>query len=264
MPIGTVLAVDAEGYIVSESSPDKIAPPWDGPVNDLKEECIKRLDKRLHSLYIRGSVSRGGAVEGASDVDALAVVYDDVSDIDWGWAKHLSTQLKQKYPFISGIDLSKQSYEGIKSGERKVASFLIKVMSACIYGEDLAPSLPRVKPGREAVIACWSIADKVSPDYLKENTHISVAQKMRWTAKQILRAGFELVMEEEQVYTRDLYPCYKLFSKHYPEMEPMMHRALEMALWPTNDEVAFRKLLNDIGPWIAQKASEKYPKVKPR
>lgn len=260
LPIGTVLHVDDEGYLVSESSVDKITPPWDAVVAHIKHAYSQNLGTKLQSLYIRGSVSRGNAVEGISDIDGLAVVYGDPKDIDWAWTRDFANQSKLKYPFISGVDISTQSHEAIVAGDKKIAAFLIKTMSACVYGEDLAPTLPKVKPGRGAVIACWDIERKVSPDYLAENTNITTAQKMRWSAKQILRAGFELVMEDEQAYTRDLYPCYKMFSDHYPEMEPVMHRALEMALWPTNDEAAFQLLLSDIGAWLVDKVHEKYPR----
>ena len=43
-------------------------------------------------------------------------------------------------------------------------------------------------------------------------------------------------------------------------MEPVMHRALEMALWPTNNEAAYRAFLADIGPWLVEYVNEKYPK----
>ena len=68
-----------------------------------------------------------------------------------------------------------QTHEGIVTGDKKVASFLIRTMSACFAGEDLARQLPKVKPGRGAVIACWDIERKVSPDYLAENPNITTA-----------------------------------------------------------------------------------------
>ena len=260
LPIGTVLRVDEEGYLVSESGSDKITAPWDAPVEDIRKVYSEHLGDKLQSLYIRGSVSRGNAIEGVSDIDGLAVVYGDPKEIDWSWTTEFAKATTEKYPFLTDVDIMMQTYEGVISGDKKVASFLIKTMSVCVEGEDLAPVLPKVKPGRGSVVACWDIERKVSPEYLAENSNVTTAQRMRWSSKQILRAGFELVMEDEQAYTRDLYPCYEMFSKRYPDMEPVMHRALEMALWPTNDDEVYRQLLTDIGPWLVERVNEKYPK----
>lgn len=260
LPIGTVLGVDDDGYLISQSGPERIVAPWDGPVTAIREAYTARLGDKLQSLYIRGSVGRGNAIEGVSDIDGLAVVYGDPREIDWSWTKQFDAETADRYPFLTGVDISTQSYEGILGGGKKIAAFLIKTNSACIHGEDLAPKLPKVKPGRDAVIACWDLERKVSPDYMVDKTEVTTAQKARWSAKQILRAGFELVMEDEQAYTRDLYPSYELFSKHFPDREPVMRRALEMALWPTNDEQTFQQLLTDIGPWLVERVNEKYPR----
>jgi len=47
-----------------------------------------------------------------------------------------------------------------------------------------------------------------------------------WMMKRMVRTGFELVMAKEQCFTRDLYPCYEMFSKHYPEKSSDMLAAL--------------------------------------
>ncbi len=260
LSIGTILTVDDEGYLVSQSSQEKIIPPWDVVVGGIRDKYVEELGDKLQSLYMRGSVGRGNAIEGVSDIDGLAVVYGNPKNIDWSWVEDFASQATEKYPFVAGVDMMQQSYEAILSGDKKIAAFLVKTMSACVYGEDLGPRLPSVKPGRDAVVACWNIESKVSPEYLAKNSTITSAQKMRWVSKQILRAGFELVMEQEQAFTRDLYPCYELFSKHYPDKEPVMRRALEMALWPTNDDEALRGLLNDIGPWLIEVVQKKFPR----
>ena len=46
--------------------------------------------------------------------------------------------------------------------------------------------------------------------------------------------------------TNDLYYGYKLFSEHYPEREPAMRRALELALNPVTETEAYAALAKDL------------------
>ena len=83
LPIGKVLHTDSEGYFVSESSMDNIVQPWDEPVQALVEKFRAELGDEMHSLYIRGSLVRGTAIEGVSDIDGIVLVKGSPQDIDW-------------------------------------------------------------------------------------------------------------------------------------------------------------------------------------
>jgi hypothetical protein len=68
--------------------------------------------------------------------------------------------------------------------------------------------------------------------------------------KRLIRTGFELVMEQEQTYTRDLYPCYAAFSRHFPAQEPQMQHALERAIAPSDSKGALAQFLKLFGAWM--------------
>ena len=76
--------------------------------------------------------------------------------------------------------------------------------------------------------------------------------------KVIIRTGFELVMEMENQYTVDLYPCYKAFSKYYPEKENQMYRALELYLEPSDDVNFLRRFINEFGLWLITVVRSKF------
>ena len=76
--------------------------------------------------------------------------------------------------------------------------------------------------------------------------------------KRILRTAFELVMEKEESFTRDLYPCYELFSKNYPEKEKEMKEVLFLAINNTDDKEKILEILNGIGIWITEKVENIY------
>ena len=70
-------------------------------------------------------------------------------------------------------------------------------------------------------------------------------------AKRILRVGFILVskLTEENVWTRDLFYCYKIFSDHYTNKEPEMKRMLEIVISGENTEQAKTDVLI-FGYWL--------------
>ena len=69
--------------------------------------------------------------------------------------------------------------------------------------------------------------------------------------KRILRAGYELVMEKEKGYTRDLYPCYAGFTKYFPEQGSEMRQVLQLALNPTENISTIKNILSTIGMYVA-------------
>lgn len=259
--IGTILQTDSSGYLVSQSSLEKITEPWREIVNICTEKFQDELGDNFHSLYIRGSIARGTAVEGVSDIDGIVLTNLDPNQIDWSWRPPMRIEMLEKFPFLKGVDFGQASAESVINGDNKVRAFLLKVMSVCVAGTDIIPLLPSVKPGRDALVVRWKFEEKIKPDY-HTGLEFTLRHRTKHIGKQILRAGMELVMEREQAYSRDLYPCYEMFSRNYPEKEPAMREALEQALFSTSSERKFEQMRDDIGPWLDEQLNKKYPYLK--
>lgn len=256
--IGTILQTDSEGYLVSEASAFNIREPWRDVVDLYAEKFQQELGDNFHSLYIRGSIVRGTAVEGISDIDGIVLTKTDPSELDWSWRPPMRLEMLENFPFLTGVDFGQASVESVLNGQNKVRAFLLKVMSACVAGEDIIPLLPKVKPGSDALVVRWKFEEKIKPGY-HAGPEFTLRHRTKHVGKQILRAGMELVMEREQAYSRDLYPCYEMVSKYYPEKESAMHRALEQALFSAETEREFERMRDDIGPWLADRLNELYP-----
>lgn len=257
--IGTVLHVDQDGFLIGESSSENIQPPWLNVVEDINKAYIEHLGTNLHSLYVRGSVSRGTPIEGVSDVDCIVLVRGNVTDLDLSWKRAFVDDLKKKYPFSTHFDIDEEAFDRVLDGQSPVTAFNIKVNSTCLYGEDLAEELEPIKPGPDCItVANWFNQERLDNKItlLRSTEPIDVKSESMWLAKHILRLGFELVMEKDQSYTRDLYPSYEIFSKYYPEKEREMHNVLEMAINPTDDASETLKMLQGIGLWAVSEASK--------
>ena len=252
--IGKVLHVGSKGYLVSESSKNNIVSPWDAPVQDLIDEYTKRLGDNLHSLYIRGSVARGTAVENMSDIDGLLLLKAPCGQLEVSWYKDFEEQFLARHSFVKGLDIPVKNVEEMVPEQNPVGCFTLKVMAVCVAGEDILPQLPRVKPGPGAFVVRWGLKKMLESRAVED-----VSRRQIHLAKHILRTGMELVMEREQAFTRDLYPCYELFSKYYPQYSEKMYRVLKLALFPTNKKTDLKFLEQEIGIIVAQLFDELYP-----
>ena len=66
--------LDPEGYILPEADLAKVPPEYRGVPQAAAAQLGRELGPRLHSGYLYGSVVRGNAVPGRSDLDILAVL----------------------------------------------------------------------------------------------------------------------------------------------------------------------------------------------
>jgi hypothetical protein len=264
-PLGGFLAVDDAGFIVNETSLEYIVAPWSYAVSAVIEAYRKHCGPYLHSVYVRGSVARGSAIIGISDVDTFAVVARDPRDIDLEWREAFLAGAAQRFPFATTIELNVYPIDRVlNSGRFARLRFALKTQSVCVYGGDLSVGLPNVRANRDAVF----YAHTLTRDIERTRRELAEGGDTRaagtWGLKCLIRAGFELVLEAEGRYARDLYPCYAAFCRHYPSEGVAMRRALDLVLNPTDDPHEYLVILEQLGAWLVQEAKGKLERLSPQ
>ncbi|MCP3026446.1 nucleotidyltransferase domain-containing protein [Halobacillus sp. A5] len=253
--IGSLCSIDDKGYIVNESKPEKINNKFLEVIRLINESCLIALPKEIHSIYIRGSVPRGLDIEGVSDVDVIIVTYSNPQDIDLDWVEETEQFIDQKFRFINGVEFGFSPL--IEFEESKYCSmipFILKTYGVCVYGENLINKLPDYKPdislANEHLIHLTSLIDTAKQGLSGNNDIEDIKDWCSWVMRIIVRAGGVLVIDKEHSYTRDLYPAFELFSKHYPEKEQEMRTALWYSINPLSSSEETVKFLNHFGNWI--------------
>jgi hypothetical protein len=129
-----------------------------------------------------------------------------------------------------------------------------------VYGEDLIAILPPVKPGAAIIMHGFGFNRAIKRRLQRIEAGDSAFDQAwcAWMMKRILRSGGELIMEREHVYVRDLYPCYQLFSKYYPDQASRMHQVLEYALNPTEDLQQASELTGRFSDWLEMEIERVY------
>ncbi len=260
--MGRMLGTDEEGHIISESDISKLKSPWKEAVEEIKDEYVRNLGDALHGVYVRGTVSRGEAVEGISDIDTFAVLNREAEAGDEAWFKEARMRLEKKHPFAVDIELDLVSIQKVMGEKGFGSRFLIKTQSACVHGHDLSPEISPFKADKEtARHFSRDISKLVSRAVLKtrENSDADdVKGWCRWIMKRMIRGGFILVMDKENAFTRDLYPSYEAFSRHYPEKKDEMRRALNFAINPTDNSSELISFIEDFGIWLADEIEREF------
>ncbi|AFU17946.1 nucleotidyltransferase [Bacillus toyonensis] len=259
--IGSLCITDKEGYIINDSNKNKINPIFLPVIDDVIHIYSTYLRNDLHSVYIRGSIPKGIGIKGIADLDSIAIVKQDPNNLQLSWTKKIEHELNQKHSCVDGIELSFHPLEDILNNSSfSIINFIIKTHGVCVFGEDLIPQLPNYKANeplannhlihlkKQIENACDDLEGNTDTDDIKDCC--------KWIMKNIIRAGLALIITKEKVYTRDLYPAYKLFSKHFPEKENDMKKALEYVITPIIDTKKLLSFLNEFGQWMIDQANE--------
>ncbi|MGL5939283.1 MAG: hypothetical protein ACRC2S_02680 [Waterburya sp.] len=263
--IGNYLNINEQGYLVNRSNVQNNQSHWLSTIEAVKDIYLKTWADDIHSIYVRGSIAKGIALDNVSDIDSFAVLKADhikLTDILDSpkfeiWTKESEEKLQAQFPFITGLEIVLQSFESIKLRDN-IYSFIIKVESTCIYGDNLATQIAPYKLSHEMAFQTQYIHFHLEQFWSEYPNEIEEEKKLwlNWLMRRFLRLGMEFVMQDEQRYTRDLYLCYESFAKHYPNQAEQMYHALELAINPQTNEQAIT-FVQDFGNWLVNEADKK-------
>lgn len=223
-PFGRFLQVDEDGYLVPDLDARQLTGPWGDLVRASVEVYQRIYGEALHSVYVRGSVARGLAVEGLSDVDTWAVLHGTGTGGMVSCPPELGAEeaaLGARWSGCTEVELCVSHLERVLREPRgSFARTLLALQATCVHGDDIVPTLPRVRPGPEAFGAVWFVSGAmatVQEEVPGETSPTEVAGWCRWIAKAWVRAAFELVMADDQRWTRDVELCALAVGQHRPE-----------------------------------------------
>lgn len=200
---------------------------------------------------MRGSVARGNSVDDFSDIDIFALIYD--WEERWKmaeWQPDLQKELQTEFPFVREVEIMMTPYFEDFSQKNPGLAMIVKTQSLCIFGNDLSKTIPPFLPNEKMILHLTWLEEDVNDFLQKEKTTTRDCQEV---TKILIRSGFELVMEKEKKFTTDLYFCYHIFSKYFPEKEDEMREMLHLYLNPMEEELYLKKLVRSLGNWMVEK-----------
>ena len=246
--------LDAEGYIRPEADLANVQPEYRGLPDVAAGLLAAHFGARLHSAYLYGSVVRGNAVPGRSDVDALAVLRAAPDDEDRARADRVERALVERFPvlFSAGVGLT-HLQEVRSAAQRYGLQVFLRELAVCIWGEDLRPGLPRTRPSVAVAAGFHDDAHVVlarARQTLASPADPEVARRVcRMASRRMVQVAFAVVMAREGVWATVLEEQATAIGTTFPRWAGAARRAAEQGRRPVADAQVVRELLDTFGRW---------------
>ena len=262
--------LDQDGFIAREGDLARVPQAFVPVVEAAKAAILSAFSPdRLHSAYLYGSVPRGTAVPGRSDLDVLLALHDEPGDADRAAASRLEDALNARFPQINGAGIGLASTATLLSDiERHDLGWFVACLCTPMIGADLAAQLPRYRPtsllARETNGDLGDLLPRWRDQLGEARTDSDLHVLSRRVARGLVRAGFTLVMPRWGGWTSDLGESAAIFGRYYPARQDQMHLAAAVARTPTADRSILSMLINELGPWLAAEYTAVHGRKTPR
>ncbi|MET7842974.1 nucleotidyltransferase domain-containing protein [Streptomyces sp. NPDC005356] len=249
----TARGLDDRGFIEREGSLSRIQPDFRPVVSAARDSLLAAFGPRMTSAYLYGSVPRGTARPGRSDLDLLLALRDEPTDEDRAEAKALADVLDKDFAQIDGVGLIILSRTQVLSDlERHDLGWFVACLCTPLLGEDLAEYLPRYRP--DSLLARETNGDLrlFLPRWRERITRGDDPRTLdRLISRHLVRTGFTLVMPRWNGWTSDLTQMAEVFGTYYPQRAEAMRQATRAAYEPVGAPHTLRAYTEDLGPWLA-------------
>ena len=187
-----MMAVDHNGYIATSGEAS-----FQAEFSDVMDDAVRQLaavlGDVLHSIYVYGSVARGKAKVGRSDLDLCIIFYRPLQPVQERALASVRSGLEAAHPVVSKIDLDCGVLPEVMAAENLYSwGYWLKHHCRCVCGVDLTCRFPRFKPSRAIAVALNGDYPSVLLDYIERIQHMDdVNQRMRLqqsAAKKLIRA----------------------------------------------------------------------------
>ncbi|MBV1941638.1 nucleotidyltransferase domain-containing protein [Streptomyces sp. BV286] len=262
--------LDALGYIEREGSAVRIPPAFRPVVATARDRVLDVFGARLHSAYLYGSIPRGTARVGRSDLDLLLALREEPTDADHAEARAVDEALDKEFAQIDGAGTLLVSRSQVLSDlERHDLGWFVACLCTPLLGEDLAEELPRYRP--DALLARETNGDLalLLPRWRERiagagGSEADLRPLVRFMSRHLVRTGFTLVMPRWNGWTSDLTEMAEAFGAYYPERAAHLRAAAVLGYEPKGDPAVLRSYVDDLGPWLAEEYARVHGVKKPR
>ncbi|MEC7939262.1 MAG: nucleotidyltransferase domain-containing protein, partial [Pseudomonadota bacterium] len=142
--------LDKDGFIENLYSPRNIDPEFQEVVSAVVDSLLSDLPNQIDGIYLYGSVPRGTAVVGHSDLDVSIILNTPINPKEKRVFQHLSDIIPKAYPQVSKLDIDPGFLSEVLQPQEKFHwQFWLKHCCCCIWGNDLSIDFTRYKPSRE-------------------------------------------------------------------------------------------------------------------
>jgi predicted nucleotidyltransferase len=112
--------------------PERIDPRYAPLIDDAIAAYTRIFTDRIIDIRLQGSVARGEAVVGQSDIDFMAILSEEPRGDEVNHLREFAAALGRRYPIVSRVELDAGTLAGLSDFQR----FALSSDSLSLYGQD--------------------------------------------------------------------------------------------------------------------------------
>jgi uncharacterized protein len=250
--------LDPDGFILPEVSQDNILPEYRSVIDASIAALKTTLPDITHSVYVYGSVARGNAVRGKSDLDLLVIFKRKLTPQEQDTLKALQESLSSRHKTLVrevGIADATCTYDEMVDPANKYGwGAYLKILCVCIDGEDLTKRFEKFKISPDIAIgfngdiskAIQNATEKIT----KAEADEEAAKATAIIARKLIRTCYMMVMTRAQVWTTKLSEQAELFLRYFPEKQGFIRTLQSWIDTPPTNRDDILKLLQGDCRWV--------------
>ncbi|MGM0835122.1 MAG: nucleotidyltransferase domain-containing protein [Bacillota bacterium] len=248
--------LDRNGFIVSDVSLEKIKYDYMQSIKDSVERLQKLFPRKLHSVYVYGSVARGDALQGKSDLDLLALFDGKLSQEQSTELKHLASELSHTYRFlVREVGIAIAYYDYALDPVNYYEQAFLKELCVCVHGEDLRGRFCPYKLTPEIATSFnGDICEVVKRTLSRLETATTVEFKAisQGFARKLIRTYYSMVMARSQIWSTRLHEQAEIFLHYFPDKKPIINTLQEWIEQPPMDRTTVIDSFKREGKWACE------------
>ncbi|MFD6096934.1 nucleotidyltransferase domain-containing protein [Nocardiopsis flavescens] len=248
---GADRGLNPDGTIAREGSLHRVDPVFAPVVAAARERVSALFGDALHGAYLYGSVPRGAARPGRSDLDLMVVLREPATDAGREAVRRLETALDGAFGQVDGVGVLVEDAAAILADPHD-GGFFTACLCTPLLGSDLADRLPAYRP--TSLLARETNGDL----YLFPERWRAAADRgeevralVRRAARKTVRSAFTLVMPAWGGWTSDLERSARIVGRYHPEWADDLRRTAAAALDPVPDPGLLRMVTDGLAPRVA-------------
>ncbi|CAM4281424.1 hypothetical protein F901_03513 [Acinetobacter dispersus] len=223
-------------------------------LKDLISVFTREFTTELDSLYIYGSVAKGKAVVGQSDLDICVVFKHEIANLDQKIAE-IKVKLITSYPFIPKIDVDVGYLKDVLHEQnRNRWGAWIKFFCANIYGRDLSCFFQDIEIDRDVIRAINDGYHEEIHTYfelleIKDKPQAELLNLKKSLIKRMIRL-LPLTMRHIEEWPLGLNDTIDQTIQVYPQQKDRLYFLLQELDKPTLTNVISLNRLRETYVWI--------------
>jgi len=246
--------IDASGYILTLSDVD-IQPEFEGLIADVCA-TLAQSTPLLDGIYLYGSVARGDATPGASDLDLTLVLRTPATLHDREALERNKSALERRHTEVTKIDFDIGSRSEVLAMENRLSwGYWLKHHCRCLWGNDLAERFEKFKPSRDIALAVNGDFESVLTRYAMQVEQAPTLKELqrlqREASRKLVRATHIFRSDQQPMWPQTLEDHVELFLQQYPSMSTQISYFLSQAKRPCAESNEFSTRLRQFLTWMA-------------